>query len=230
MAGELILVVDDEPDILELVRYNLNKEGYRVQTAATGEHALRYARESKPALVVLDLMLPGIDGMSVCRRLKDDEATKHIPIIMLTAKTGEHDVVKGLETGADDYVTKPFSPKVLTARVGAHLRRRNDGGNAATPSVIRIHDITIDTTRHEVFCGETAVDLSATEFAILEFLARNPGWVFSRAKIIDAVRGKDYPVTDRAVDVQILGLRKRLGRCAQVIQTVRGVGYRMEAQ
>lgn len=230
MDDDLILVVDDEPNILELIRYNLQREGYQVHAVATGEQALSAIRAKTPALIILDLMLPGLDGVSVCRRLKRDPTTARIPVLMLTAKSDELDVIAGFETGADDYVTKPFSPKVLLARVAALLRRTTDPTEQRTEQpTVEIHGITIDTVRHQVRCGETEVELSATEFAILEFLARNPGWVFPRAKIIDAVRGKDYPVTERAVDVQVLGLRRKLGSYAAVIQTVRGVGYRMEA-
>ena len=228
MSDETILVVDDEVDIQELVRYNLRKEGFSVYTVGSGEEALVAAEEIRPAAVVLDLMLPGIDGVQVCSRLKRRESTKEIPVIMLTAKSEEADMVTGLETGADDYITKPFSPKVLVARVRAVLRRSEP---SATPSSGKLsaHGITVDISRHEVFCDALAVELSATEFAILVFLMTNPGWVFSRAKIIDGVRGKDYPVTERSVDVQILGLRKKLGEHGHLVETVRGVGYRFRA-
>ena len=227
MAGETILVVDDEEDIRELVRYNLTKEGFTVHTVATGEAALRAAFDLTPDAVLLDLMLPGIDGAHVCARLKAHEATRAIPVVMLTAKAEESDMVAGLETGADDYITKPFSPKVLVARLRAVLRRGEPAATSAT--VYSAHGIRIDTSRHEVFCGTREVALSATEFSILTFLMTNPGWVFSRARIIDAVHGKDYPVTERSVDVQILGLRKKLDDCGFCVETVRGVGYRFRA-
>lgn len=229
MAHEQILVVDDEGDILELIRYNLQKEGYRVTTVKTGEEGLKRAREAKPDVVVLDLMLPGLDGLSVCNRLKRDEATRGIPVIMLTAKAEDSDIVTGLELGADDYVTKPFSPKVLTARLRAVLRRSSESESLLRDNVITVHGITIDSSRHEVAVGDELLPLSPTEFAILEHLARSPGWVFSRSKIIDAVKGKDYPVTERSVDVQILGLRKKLGEAGSCIETVRGVGYRIKS-
>lgn len=230
MARETILVVDDEQDILELIRYNLSKEGYTVETVVSGEEALELAGRIKPQAVVLDLMLPGLDGLQVCRHLKQDEETRNIPVLMLTAKTEDADIVSGLEIGADDYITKPFSPKVLIARLRAVLRRKTDGDPARTTQQIRIHRIVIDVSRHAVTVGGEPVSLSATEFSILEFLARNPGWVFSRNKIIDTVKGKDYPVTERSVDVQILGLRKKLGEEGRHIQTVRGVGYRLQAE
>ncbi|TVR70512.1 MAG: DNA-binding response regulator [Spirochaetaceae bacterium] len=224
-----ILVVEDEPDILELIRYNLEKEGYTVEGAVSGEDALELLSIRIPALIILDLMLPGVDGWEVCRRLKTDPERRTIPVMMLTARTEDSDIVTGLDAGADDYVTKPFNPKVLIARVRAALRRSPSGGSESTnEEVIVINGIEIDIARHRVRCGRQDVPLSATEFAILEFLSRNPGWVFSRARIIDAIRGEDYPVTERSVDVQILGLRRKLGACGQVIETVRGVGYRMQ--
>jgi two-component system phosphate regulon response regulator PhoB len=230
MAKETVLVVDDERDILELIRYNLEKEGYRVTTVTSGEEALTIASNEQPSIVLLDLMLPGLDGLQVCRRMKQDDATRSIPIVMLTAKTEDSDIVSGLEIGADDYITKPFSPRVLVARIRAVLRRSLEKELEQEPSQVRIHDIVIDLSRHEVFCRGESVNLSATEFSILAFLAQNPGWVFSRNKIIDTVKGKDYPVTERSVDVQILGLRKKLGDQGKYIQTVRGVGYRLQAE
>ncbi len=228
MSDQTILVVDDEVDIQELVRYNLQKEGFTVHTVGTGEEALSAAERIHPAAIVLDLMLPGIDGIQVCNRLKKEESTQDIPVIMLTAKTEEADMVDGLETGADDYITKPFSPKVLVARLKAVMRRTEA---AATPSsgTLSFHGITVDISRHEAYCGDAELELSATEFAILAFLMTNPGWVFSRTQIIDAIHGKDYPVTERSVDVQILGLRKKLNNCGDLVETVRGVGYRFRA-
>lgn len=231
MANNTVLVVDDEHDILELIRYNLEKEHFGVRTVETGEDALRVARETKPDLIILDIMLPGMNGTEVCKRLKSAEETRNIPVLMLTAKSSSSDVVNGLELGADDYVTKPFIPSVLLARVRALLRRvQRSEAASAPPARIRIHDILIDVSRHEVSAGDNPVALSATEFAILEFLARNPGWVFSRNRIINAVKGEDYPVTERSVDVQILGLRRKLGEYGKHIETVRGVGYRLAGE
>jgi len=226
MAGEKILVVDDEEDILELVRYNLSKERYRVTSALSGEMALDKARKEHPDLILLDLMLPGLDGLDVFRKLKRYPATSNIPIIMLTAKTEEADIVVGLEFGADDYIVKPFSPRVLLARIKAVLRRR--GRDEADDASIRTHDLSIYPDRYEVLVKGVPVTLSTTEYRILHFLARRPGWVFSREQIINAVKGEDYAVTDRSVDVQIVGLRKKLGPAGERIQTVRGVGYRFK--
>jgi two-component system phosphate regulon response regulator PhoB len=226
MAREKILVVDDEEDILELVRYNLSKERYRVTSALSGEIALQKAREEHPDLILLDLMLPGLDGLSVCRELKRDPAIGSTPIIMLTAKGEDADIVVGLELGADDYIVKPFSPRVLQARIKAVLRRKEH--DEADDALIRIHDLSIYPARHEVLLKGIPIILTTTEFRILHFLARRPGWVFSREKIINAVKGEDYAVTDRSVDVQIVGLRKKLGPAGECIQTVRGVGYKFK--
>jgi two-component system, OmpR family, alkaline phosphatase synthesis response regulator PhoP len=222
---ERILVVDDEEDLLELVNYNLNKEGYRVNCVGTGEDALAEARKTLPDLIVLDLLLPTVDGLEVCRLLKSDSKTQHIPIIMLTAKSEEADVVAGLELGADDYLTKPFSPRVLLARIKALLRRKSMDGDDETGS-LRVREIVIHPGRHEVLLRGKPVDLTYTEFKLLHFLARKPGWAFTRMQIVDAVKGEDYPVTERSVDVQVVGLRKKLGDFGDYIETVRGVGYR----
>lgn len=229
MSRDVILVVDDEVDIQELIRYNLKKDGFAVHAVGTGEEALQAAADLRPDGIILDLMLPGIDGSQVCRRLKNDAHTRDIPVVMLTAKSEDADIVAGLEIGADDYVTKPFSPKVLIARLRAALRKNREPDARREVEQLSAHGITMDLSRYEVHCNGVPVSLSATEFAILEFLMYNPGWVFSRNKIIDAVRGKDYPVTERSVDVQILGLRKKLGDHGRFIETVRGVGYRMKA-
>ena len=227
MATERILVVDDEEDLLELVQYNLAKEGYQVRCVATGEQAIREARAYLPDLVLLDLMLPAVDGLAVCKALKLDADTQHIPIVMVTAKTEEADVVSGLELGADDYITKPFSPRVLLARIRAVLRRKQKP-EAEDTSTIRVHELVIHPGRHEVLLQGQVVDLTFTEFRLLQFLARKPGWAFSRMQIVDAVKGEDYPVTERSVDVQVAGLRKKLGSWGGYIETVRGVGYRFK--
>lgn len=226
MPKEKILVVDDERDVLELVRYNLAKEGYGVDTAASGEDALVKAKSQLPNLVVLDLMLPEIDGLEVCKKLKGDIKTEHIPIIMLTAKVEESDIVTGLELGADDYITKPFSPKILIARIRRLLHRSIVSDLKKAP--IRIQDLTIDPARRQVLIGKDRVDLTFTEFNILYTLAKRPGFVFTRYQIVDAIHNDDYLVTDRAVDVQIVGLRKKLGDYSGYIETVRGVGYRFK--
>jgi DNA-binding response OmpR family regulator len=227
MPKEKILVVDDEEDILELVRYNLEREGFQVRCAESGEKAMQTTRQEVPDLMVLDLMLPGIDGLEVARRLKQDQKTAGLPIVMLTAKGEEADIVTGLELGADDYVTKPFSPRILIARIKAVMRRQSQ--QAQDPDrTLQIGGLTIDPRRRSVSAGDNIIDLTYSEFQILFFLASRPGWVFTRSQIVDAVRGENYPVTDRSVDVQIAGLRKKLGQHSAYIETVRGVGYRFK--
>ncbi len=225
MKSKTILVVDDEEDILELIRFNLAREGYHVVCAASGEEAVRQSELSGIDLIVLDLMLPGMDGLEVARRLKAGIQTRTIPIIMLTAKGEEADIVAGLELGADDYITKPFSPRVLLARVKAVIRR-NDHKEQEQDEMIRMGELTIHPGRHEVVIQDQPVDLTVTEFQILHYLAKRPGWVATRSQIVDAVRGIGYAVTDRSVDVQIVGLRKKMGKYSHWIQTVRGVGYK----
>jgi two-component system alkaline phosphatase synthesis response regulator PhoP len=228
MSKPKILAIEDDEDILELLRYNLEKEGFRAVCATSGEEGLRSARSDPPDLILLDLMLPGMDGLEVCRSLKKDPACEPIPIVILTAKGEEADVVTGLELGADDYVTKPFSPRVLIARLKA-VRRRKTQKPAEGEAPLHVHDLVIHPGRHEVLVRNRPVELTATEFRILQVLARRPGWVFTRKQIVDAARGYDYPVTERAVDVQIVGLRKKLGPAAgRYIETVRGVGYRFK--
>jgi two-component system phosphate regulon response regulator PhoB len=227
MSGEKVLVVDDEENIRELVRYNLVREGYRVTTVGSGEEALHHVRANVPDLIILDLMLPGIDGLDVCRQLKSDSKTAHIPIVMLTVKGEESDIVVGLELGADDYITKPFSPKVLLARLKAVLRRRKSEPIGET-DVLTFGDLVIHPGRYEVLVQGKPVKLTTTEFRILHLMARRPGWVFTRYQIVDAARGEDVAVTDRSVDFHITSLRRKLGPCSDYIETVWGVGYRFK--
>lgn len=227
MADKKILIVEDEEDVMELIRYNLAKEGFDCDTACNGRQALKKVRAALPDLVLLDLMLPEIDGLEVCKRLKSSPHTEQISIVMVTAKSDETDIVMGLELGADDYITKPFSPRVLMARVKAVLRRKT----AEFPdksAVVRIHDIQIYPGRHKVLVKDKVVELTSSEFSLLYFLAARPGWVFTRYQIVDAIHGADYPVTDRSIDVQIVGLRKKLGPAGKYIETVRGIGYRFK--
>ena len=228
MTKKSVFVVEDEEDILELLRYHLQREGYVVSAATNGEDALKTIPRKIPEIILLDLMLPKMDGLEVCRALKKDERTAGIPIIMTTAKGEESDVVAGLELGADDYLVKPFSMKVLLARIRAVLRRRQQplpGKDVA----VRIHDLVIDPGRHEVLIkGKPVEDMTLSELRILHFLASRPGWVMTREQIVSAVRGEDCIVTDRAVDVHIVGLRKKLGSRAEYVETVRGVGYRFK--
>lgn len=229
MAQQTIYIVDDEEDILNLVDYVMTKEGYKVRRFIAGEQVLSAIYKQAPDLLLLDLMLPGVDGLEVCSRLKQDEVYRAIPVIMLTARGEEEDIVKGLELGADDYIPKPFSPRVLVARVKAVLRR----GEKQLPGsneVITMGSLRIHPGRHEVTIDGQLLQLTHTEFSLLHFLASRPGWVFTRYQIVDALRGEDYPVTERAVDVQIVGLRKKLGVLGKNIETVRGVGYRYKEE
>jgi two-component system alkaline phosphatase synthesis response regulator PhoP len=229
MAREHVLIVEDEEEIQELVAYNLSREGFRTSVVGSGEDALKKIRAERFDLVVLDLMLPGMDGLDVCRALKKEEKTMAIPVIMLTAKGEESDIVAGLELGADDYIVKPFSPKILVARIKTVLRRKSAEPIDDSQPLI-IHDIVIHPGRREVLVKKHPVELTNMEFRVLHFLAGRPGWVFSRYQIVEGVRGDNYPVTDRSVDVLIVGLRKKLGSAGDYIETVRGVGYRFREQ
>ncbi len=228
MSSSTVLVVEDNPDILELVAFNLEAQGYEVIRAINGDKGLSKAQKDHPDLIILDVMLPGVNGLDVCRKLKQDAATRAIPILLLTARGDDSDVIAGLEIGADDYMTKPFSVKVLIARARALLRRTTEGPTGDEAQLQEVGAISLDSQRHEVRVDGVPTELSATEFAILRHLMSAPGRVFSRSQIIDAVRGGNYPVTERSVDVQILGLRKRLGLHGHRIETVRGVGYRLQ--
>lgn len=227
MSKAHIFVVEDDPDIRELLAYTLGKEGYVIVQAASGEAAQKLLEELVPDLILLDVMLPGMDGLELLRKLKSDQRFKTVPVILASAKGEEADVVAGLELGAEDYVTKPFSPRVLLARVRTALRRYTQPDSTlAGAEAIQIGALSLDPARHETRLNGKKLELSATEFSVLEVLARVPGRVFTRSQIIDAVRGHDYPVTDRSVDVQILAIRKKLGSEGELVETVRGVGYR----
>lgn len=233
MAKEHILIVDDEEDILELIEFNLTREGYKVTGVLTGEEAIKAVQNNKIDLMILDLMLPGIDGFEVTKQIKNNPDVPDVPIIILSAKGEEADVVTGLELGADDYISKPFSPKILIARVRSLLRRKTSRDIKEPedqPQLIHIFDIMIDTVRYKVEAGGRNIDLTYSEFNILSFLIRRPGWVFTRQQIVDAVRGENYAVTERSIDVQIVGLRKKLGDHGKFIETVRGIGYRFKEE
>ena len=230
MEKSKILVVEDEAPIQELLQFNLERKKYRVKMVDSGEKALSTAGKYMPDLILLDIMLPGADGLEVCKSLKGDPKTARIPIIMLTALSEEADIVAGLELGADDYVTKPFSPRVLLARVKAALRRSESDKMIFNDKLINIHTISIDEERHKVEVSGQNLTLTFTEFKVLQLMASQPGRVFTRYQIVDAVHGDDYPVTDRSVDVQIVGLRKKLGDAGKFIETVRGIGYRLKEE
>jgi two-component system alkaline phosphatase synthesis response regulator PhoP len=230
MERERVLVVEDDRHISELISYNLRSQGFEAEVAADGAGALLAIGAHAPDLIILDLMLPGMDGTELCRRLKANGGTAHIPIIMVTARGEEEDVIKGLELGADDYISKPFSPKILMARVKAVLRRRKQQvlEEFISDKPVQIHEMLIDPARHKVVISGKELPLTLTEFRILYYLASRPGWVCTRFQIVEATRGKEYYVTDRSVDVLIFGLRNKMGEYGGYIETVRGIGYRFK--
>jgi two-component system phosphate regulon response regulator PhoB len=227
MPKAKIFVVEDDKDIIELVQYNLEREGFAVSAVSTGEEALPRLKQETPDLIVLDLMLPGIDGLETCRLIKQENKLKNTPLIMLTAKSEESDVIVGLQLGADDYITKPFSPKVLVARVKAVMRRLSDKTPAAM-DIKSFGDLTIDVPKHKIMYQGKAIELTSIEFKILEFLSRSPGRVFTRDQIMDNVWKDGKFIVDRAVDVHVRGLRKKLNKASEYVETVRGIGYRFK--
>ncbi|MFO7753839.1 MAG: response regulator transcription factor [Desulfobacteraceae bacterium] len=228
MAKEKILIVDDEEDILELVRYNLSKEGYQTICASTGEEALKINSEQQPDLIVLDLMLPGIDGLEVTKNIRNSNGEKGTPIVMLTARGEEADIVTGLELGANDYISKPFSPRELIARIRAILRRRGNNRDKQESHIIREGGLTIDHRRHLVTLSGEQIDLTYSEFQLLSLIAAKKGWVFTRGQLVDSIHGENYAVTERSIDVIVVGLRKKMGDHGNLIETVRGIGYRFK--
>ena len=229
MSKATILVVEDEPDIGDLIRYHLERENYRVVATSSGEEAIQIARAESPDLVLLDLMLPGMDGLEVCRALRSDLRIPRVPIVMLTARSEEADIVSGLELGADDYVTKPFRPRELLARLRAVLRRGAEAREKEDREALLSHKgLTVDPERHQVDLRGKRIALTLTEFNILAHLLRNPGRVFTRQQILDRVQGHDTCVLDRTIDVHVAALRKKLGGFGSNIETVRGVGYRLK--
>lgn len=220
-----VVVIEDEPDIVEVITYNLKREGFQVAAATRGDEGLRMVRNLNPAMVILDLMLPGMDGLSVCREIKSDPLTRDIPVIIVSAKGEESDVVIGLGMGADDYLAKPFGPRELLARIAAVLRRNPVPEEGQRERVV-VKDLIIDKSRHEVFKGDERVELTATEFKILYHLAAHRGRAFSREQLLNRVVGESVVVVDRNIDVHIRAVRKKLGDYASMIETIRGVGYR----
>ncbi|MFP3939369.1 MAG: response regulator [Thermoanaerobaculia bacterium] len=225
MSQQTVLIVEDDPDILELLQYNLQRDGFRTIVARTGEDGIRVASAEQPDLILLDLMLPGMQGLEVCRLLRERPRTRATPIIMVTAKGEESDVVLGLERGADDYVIKPFGPKELIARIQAVLRRSRQG-DEAPPAVVRRNRVEVDSTRHEVRLDGRPVELTLAEFRLLRALAAHPGQVFTRAQLLEHVTGGEHVVIERNVDVHVATLRKKLHEVRDSIQTVRGIGYK----
>ena len=228
MNNTRIVVVEDEPDILEVLSYNLQREGYGVTKSLDGTDGLEQIRRELPDLVLLDIMLPGIDGLEICRQLKNDDRTKNILIIIISAKGEESDLVLGLGIGADDYIAKPFSPREMIARVKAVLRRGQMQNSQTPADRIVIENLIIDLEKHKTFFNQSEIDLTATEFRLLKHLASNPGRVFSREQLLDQSLSNDVIVVDRNVDVHIRSIRKKLGEEHKIIETIRGVGYRFK--
>lgn len=230
MRGKNIMVVEDEEDILQLLSYTLTKAGFRVVLALSGEEALEKLARERVDLILLDHMLPGMDGLEVCQVVRQDNKLKEIPVVMLTAKSEEEDIVTGLARGVDEYLTKPFSPKVLVAKVLANLRRTgaDELEEEEQLAPVRIGELYLDPGRFEAQVDGKPVVLTLTEFNILKLLARRPGWVFTRPQIIDYVRGYEYSISPRTVDVHVSSLRKKLGSAGQMIESLRGLGYRLK--
>jgi two-component system phosphate regulon response regulator PhoB len=222
-------VVDDEQNIIDFLTSNFVREGYDVLTARSADEAISQLTSSTPDLILLDLMLPGVTGLELVDRIKHTLGTRDTPIIILSANTSEENIIKGLQLGADDYVTKPFSMRVLQARVKAVLRTKRTK-DATYHKVLHIRDLSIDSRRHRVSVNGKNIKLTRTEFAILSHLARTPGWVYTRSQILGAIHGSDHEIADRSVDVQILGLRRKLGWAGTYLETVRGVGYRLKGE
>ena len=240
MGAERILIIEDDPEIQVMLEYAFAREGWKLIQAKSGEEGLKALHTKEVDCIILDIMLPGMDGLKTLKRIREDKRYQSLPVILCTARGEEADIVSGLELGADDYVVKPYSPRVLAARIRAGLRRRELASSEATASLDartgtkgspartfwQYGKLKLDTERHTAFLGDTSLDLFATEFAILAQFMSHPDIVFSRQRLITAIRGGDYPVTDRSVDVQIMGLRKKLGEAGSMIETIRGVGYR----
>ena len=225
-----ILIVEDERDIVDLLRYNLKQENFEVDVVRNGADVLPKAVDNPPDLILLDLMLPEVDGLIVCRLLKNDPRTKKIPIVMLTAKADEQDRVTGLELGADDYITKPFSPREVVLRINAVLRRLNAGNNDEDENQIETHGVVIDLNRHQVLTDDGAIDLTATEFKLITLFAKSPGRVFNRDILMDVIWEQEYYGIDRTVDTHVSRLRRKLGKLGKHIETVYGVGYRLKEE
>lgn len=234
MSMERILIIEDDPEIQEMLKFAFAREGWKLIHALTGEEGLKTINETGADCVILDIMLPGMDGFKTIKKIRENKNMQTLPVIMCTARGEEADIVTGLELGADDYVVKPYSPRVLAARIRAALRRKEavsaETEGSKSKTFFQQGKLKIDIERHTAFLEETPLDLFPTEFAILAHFLSNPDIVFSRQKLIAAIRGNDYPVTDRSIDVQIMGLRKKLGTSGDMIETIRSIGYRFKTE
>jgi two-component system phosphate regulon response regulator PhoB len=233
LSAERILIIEDDPEIQEMLKFAFAREGWQLVMASTGEEGLKILQKQETDCVILDIMLPGVDGLKTLKKIRENKNFQTLPVILCTARGEEADIIAGLELGADDYVVKPYSPRVLAARIRAGLRRKEtllSQGESAQKNFFQHGKLRLDIDRHTVLLGEKPLDLFPTEFAILVQFMSSPDIVFSRQKLITAIRGDDYPVTDRSIDVQIMGLRKKLGDCGDMIETIRGIGYRFKTE
>jgi two-component system phosphate regulon response regulator PhoB len=231
LSAERILIIEDDPEIQEMLKFAFVREGWQLVMASTGEEGLKILQKKETDCIILDIMLPGVDGLKTLKKIRENANLQTLPVILCTARGEEADIIAGLELGADDYVVKPYSPRVLAARIRARLRRKDalsSQGEKNQKTFFQHGKISLDIDRHTVLLGDKPLDLFPTEFAILVQFMRNPDIVFSRQKLITAIRGDNYPVTDRSIDVQIMGLRKKLGDCGDMIETIRGIGYRFK--
>ena len=233
MSTEKILIIEDDPEIQEMLKFAFAREGWKLLQASTGEEGLKLLRDKGADCIILDIMLPGMDGLKTLKKIREDKRSQTLPVIMCTARGEEADIIAGLELGADDYVVKPYSPRVLAARIRAGLRRKEAAaaeGEGSQKKFFQRGELSVDIDRHTVFLNKTPLDLFPTEFALLTQFMSHPDIVFSRQRLITAIRGNDYPVTDRSIDVQIMGLRKKLGDAGYMIETIRGIGYRFKTE
>ena len=233
MSAERILIIEDDPEIQEMLKFAFAREGWQLIQATTGEEGLKMLNSKGADCIILDIMLPGMDGLKTLKKIREDKSHQTLPVILCTARGEEADIVAGLELGADDYVVKPYSPRVLAARIRTGLRRKeadSSQGEDAPKNFFRHGKISLDIERHTVLLEDKPLDLFPTEFAILVQFMSNPDIVFSRQRLITAIRGNDYPVTDRSIDVHIMGLRKKLGDSGDMIETIRGIGYRFKTE
>jgi len=233
LSAERILIIEDDPEIQEMLKFAFAREGWQLIQATTGEEGLKMLNSKGADCIILDIMLPGMDGLKTLKKIREDKSHQTLPVILCTARGEEADIVAGLELGADDYVVKPYSPRVLAARIRTGLRRKeadSSQGEDAPKNFFRHGKISLDIERHTVLLEDKPLDLFPTEFAILVQFMSNPDIVFSRQRLITAIRGNDYPVTDRSIDVHIMGLRKKLGDSGDMIETIRGIGYRFKTE
>jgi two-component system phosphate regulon response regulator PhoB len=231
LSAERILIIEDDPEIQEMLKFAFVREGWQLTMVSTGEDGLKILQSKEADCIILDIMLPGMDGLKTLKKIRENKNFQTLPVILCTARGEEADIIAGLELGADDYVVKPYSPRVLAARIRAGLRRKEAAlGESSQKKIFQHGKISLDIDRHTVHLENKQLDLFPTEFAILVQFMSNPDIVFSRQRLITAIRGNDYPVTDRSIDVQIMGLRKKLEDSGDMIETIRGIGYRFKTE